>query len=435
MATLLCLTALLVQSGNQGSGGQTGAGASPEIPDWIRRVQVGGYVQLDSIFFGQDDTSVQQLGDLEDAVNFRRARVILSGPVSDRIDYRFGLDFGGPGRPSFLDARIDIGLIGTSEADPVEPVLDTSERDADADDFLLARIGRFKQPQSMSELRGSGDMMFLERATPLSFVDFRQTGASLWGTLDQRHITYGISGYRFAGDVFGDVDGDVGYGASARATRLIEPLRILAGDDSEDVLVHLGGHLAIQSFQDGTDRYSATPGVGFQELDFGSSGDRPVPSFLDTGEFPADRTRQGGLELAVRLGSILVESELIGTRTTRPDADDAAFWGAYGQIGWVLTGERRAYNRPFGYFGGLTPATEVLDGGLGAIELAARYDRIDLADVGPDGGTLGATTVGANWYWTERLKFQANVIWADTDRGGLEDGNTTIAALRMQFAY
>ena len=408
----------------------TGAGSSPEVPDWVRRVQVGGYVQVDTLFFGQDDRSRAQLDDIEDAVNFRRARVILSGPVSERVDYRFGLDFGGPGRPSFLDARIDIGLVGTSAADPVEPLFDTRDSESIGDDFLLLRLGRFKQPQGLSALAGSGDLMFLERATPTAFIAFRQTGVSLWGSALDRHVTYGVSGYRFAGDVFGDVDGDTGYGASGRLTTLFE-----LGPDTADTILHLGGHLATETFQDRTDGYTATPGVGFQELDFGSSGDLPVPSFLQTGEFPADRAEQIAAEAALRVGSVLVRGEAIASATARPDAPTASFFGWYGEVGWCLTGERRGYNRAFGYFGGLTPETNFLDGGPGAIELAARYDALDLTDAGLDGGVLQAQTIGLNWYWSPRLKWQANVIFSQTDRNGIDDARATIAALRMQFAY
>ena len=397
-----------------------------EIPDWIRQVRLAGFVQVDGVGFDQDAGTRQILGDLEDIANIRRARVILSGPITDRIDYRFGLDFGGPGRPSFLDTRIDIGLFGTSAADPIEPVTVLDGDETEDEDFLLLRLGRAKQPQSMSALESSAELLFLERATPLSQAVVRELGATFWGTALSRRVSYGIGGYRNDGNVFGAVSGDAGYGLAGRVT---------TSTIGESALLHLAASGVVQSNDDGMQSFSARPGVGFNEFDFADGNEPAVPAFIDTGNIAVDRTRQLGLEAGLRIESLLLRGELLASRLDRDADPTAQFWGYFVEAAYCLTGEIRPYNRAFGFFGGITPDTVVLDGGLGAIELAARYETTDFTDADIRGGRLGVVTLGANWFWSDRLKWQANAILSETDRDGVADARTNIYAVRMQFRF
>ena len=112
--------------------------------------------------------------------------------------------------------------------------------------------------------------------------------------------------------------------------------------------------------------------------------------------------------------------------------------GWYVEAGVTLTGERRPYNRAFGIFGGLSPDRPFLgDGpaGPGAIELLARYDALDLDDGAVAGGTIGNSSVGVNWVWTDRIKLQGNYVLNRLDRDGVSDARTQIVALRLQFSY
>ena len=52
----------------------------------------------------------------------------------------------------------------------------------------------------------------------------------------------------------------------------------------------------------------------------------------------------------------------------------------------------------------------VSKGGLGAWELAARYDQINLNDGGIQGGRQEDVTVGINWYPDKGIRFMANWI-------------------------
>jgi phosphate-selective porin len=81
----------------------------------------------------------------------------------------------------------------------------------------------------------------------------------------------------------------------------------------------------------------------------------------------------------------------------------------------VLTGEQKS--------GGVEPRNPFLHGGLGAIEVAARYERVGFgsddpseeSEANPRAANLvetgsGAFTAGVNWYLNRWARFQFNAI-------------------------
>lgn len=53
---------------------------------------------------------------------------------------------------------------------------------------------------------------------------------------------------------------------------------------------------------------------------------------------------------------------------------------------------------------------------MGDIELAARFDRIDLNGTEVMGGSSNGWTFGVNYYATRNLKFQLNYSYVDNDK-------------------
>ncbi|MGH8173306.1 MAG: porin, partial [Rhodanobacteraceae bacterium] len=106
-------------------------------------------------------------------------------------------------------------------------------------------------------------------------------------------------------------------------------------------------------------------------------------------------------------------SELLRVDISRnagnPDFGADGFY-IYGS--WIVTGESRPYSN--GYTGNVVPKKT-----WGAWELLLRYSEIDLDDGVVQGGKEHDWTIGANWYLTEHFKFQANYIWATSDKGTL----------------
>ena len=55
------------------------------------------------------------------------------------------------------------------------------------------------------------------------------------------------------------------------------------------------------------------------------------------------------------------------------------------------------------------------EGGLGALELVARYSSTDLEDGMLDGGTLDAISLGMNWYLNPNSRVMFNFVRSDGD--------------------
>lgn len=89
--------------------------------------------------------------------------------------------------------------------------------------------------------------------------------------------------------------------------------------------------------------------------------------------------------------------------------------GAYVQGVWILTGERRDYDRLRSIFRRVEPTVPFhpLHGGRGAVEIAARLSWLDLSDGPLRGGRMLTATVGATWTWNRFVRLQAGYVFAD----------------------
>ena len=139
------------------------------------------------------------------------------------------------------------------------------------------------------------------------------------------------------------------------------------------------------------------------------------------------RIDRHGLEALWIEGPWSLQGEYLRQTTHRGALPDYSGDGWYVFGSWLLTGESRSYSG--GNVGNPKPA-----GKHGAVELLARYSRIDLDDAGIDGGRESNWTLGANWYVGANLKFQANYIRADARRGA-RHVHPDILQLRAQFHF
>ena len=71
---------------------------------------------------------------------------------------------------------------------------------------------------------------------------------------------------------------------------------------------------------------------------------------------------------------------------------------------------------------------------LGAIELAARYSALDLADEDISGGRLQDTTVGVNWYLNPNMRIMLNYVHSEADARG-EDGSADLVGMRFNIFF
>jgi phosphate-selective porin OprO/OprP len=71
---------------------------------------------------------------------------------------------------------------------------------------------------------------------------------------------------------------------------------------------------------------------------------------------------------------------------------------------------------------------------LGAVELVAKYSRVDLTDGAIDGGLLSKWHFGVNWWASAQWKFGLSYGIADLDKGGTR-GRTDMLLFRFQWVF
>src|SRR3546814_16579058 len=95
----------------------------------------------------------------------------------------------------------------------------------------------------------------------------------------------------------------------------------------------------------------------------------------------------------------------------------------------VLTpGVRRGYKD--GAFDRLKPSRPITEGGIGAIELNARYDHLDLNDAGLVGGRQQAALLSLVWAPIDFVRLTANYgkLWIDDARVAPAPGARALTA-------
>jgi phosphate-selective porin OprO/OprP len=265
-------------------------------------------------------------------------------------------------------------------------------------DYGAFRYGYTKTSVSFEGVTSTKATSFLELSLPAQAIfEGRRTGID-WAFERPQYIVN--VGY-YWGDLQGDNEG------TTLGGRVAWTPRKAAGD-----VVHLGVSGSREnrggSWDDGvytgpTARIRTPPEAGLT----------PV-RLVDTGNLSnADQVRRAGLEGLWIRGPWSVQSEWLRVDISRfggkPDFGADGFY-AYGS--WIVTGESRPYSN--GYTGNVVPK-----GAWGAWELLLRYSELDLNDGPVQGGKEHDWTIGANWYLTEHFKFQANYIWATSDKGNL----------------
>lgn len=126
-------------------------------------------------------------------------------------------------------------------------------------------------------------------------------------------------------------------------------------------------------------------------------------------------------------------------------ADQGDVDAYYVTASWFPTGEMRRYEANRGEFNRTRILNPVTAGGTGAVELAVRYDNVDLSGLqtvrrftGPGGpvdvlgpvdrgGEYQAITLGANWYPFPYVRFMANYTMAENDNPQIVNPLTLVA--------
>ncbi|WP_114395828.1 OprO/OprP family phosphate-selective porin [Oleisolibacter albus] len=144
-----------------------------------------------------------------------------------------------------------------------------------------------------------------------------------------------------------------------------------------------------------------------------------------------------GAELGGYAGPVWAMAEA-GQREVRLSAQpDATYDAASLSAGWFVTGEKPPLSTRTGAFGKPKVKASVLDGGIGAWELTARYEHLDFGDAASRGDGWAATA-GVNWYLNDFIRLMLNGILWETDNRvgsfvGKDDGQTVTARAQISF--
>jgi phosphate-selective porin OprO/OprP len=282
-------------------------------------------------------------------------------------------------------------------------------------------VGQHKPFWGLDEMTSDLFTTFNERAAFTSAFGFeRRLGAS---------ATYAGKSFLVQAGVFGDdvsslnSDVDNSYSLDGRAVFMPK----LGGGQ-----LHLGGSIHYRWLKDQalTDlpRYRARPFVHTTDL-----------RFVDTGNIAgATRERGLGLEGAYVNGRFHAAAESYWQTVSRTGRASPTFNGGYAELGMLLTDDVTAYKG--GVFDRIRPRKPVDKGGIGAIQVNARYDWLDLRDSNIVGGQQRIAGVGLVWVPTDYVRFWLNYghLWvrdAPILGDGSPDYNADVIGMRAQFDF
>ena len=354
------------------------------------KFKAGGRLMNDWTWWANADEDVEAFldEDLEDSVEWRRARFYVSGQIYENVHFKAQYDFAGG------DADLKDAWIAVSDVPGVGHV----------------KAGHFKEPFSLNELTSSKYLVFLERALPNVFAPGRNAGVSIYDAPMEERMTWALGAFKDVDD-FGEGSGNENYAATARLTGL--PYCTDEGD-----LLHLGIGASVRGVDEV--RYRQRPEAHFS------------PRFVNTDHFEADSVGLVGLEAALVQGPASLSAEYMMSSVASDEADDPTFHGFYIQGGYFLTGERLAYKKSAGAFSRVKPDRNLgEEGGAGAWQVAARYSFLDLDDADLEGGQLQNASVGLNWWLNPNTRMMFDYVLSDLD----DVGETGAALMRLQVDF
>jgi phosphate-selective porin OprO and OprP len=174
--------------------------------------------------------------------------------------------------------------------------------------------------------------------------------------------------------------------------------RIVFSSKMGNTQLHLGGsaHYRELNGLPNSARYRARPFVHTTDL-----------RFVDTKAFVSTGESSFGLEAAVINGPFHATLEGHQLTSFRPGLSNPAFRGGYAEIGYFLTkGDSIGYKG--GVYDRIKPVNPLGKGGMGAFQVSARYDYLDLSDENVIGGKQATYGLSLIWVPIDYVRFIAN---------------------------
>jgi len=285
---------------------------------------------------------------------------------------------------------------------------------------LSVTAGQIKPFWSLDEMTSDLFTSFMERAAFAQAFGFeRRLGLS---------AQYKGKAVLLQAGVFGDNANDL---LDDSNNALSVDARAVWSPKFGDTQLHLAasGHYRDPNDPAATGRYRARPFAHTTDV-----------RLVDTGLLGVSSERGLGLEGAVIAGPFHAAGEGFWQTVKRTGSADPTFFGGYAEVGMALTpGDARGYKD--GAFDRLKPSKPITAGGIGAIELNARYDYLDLNDAGIVGGQQRTALIGLVWAPIDYIRITANYgkLWLDDARIATTTGDRSYSAdtfgLRTQVDF
>jgi phosphate-selective porin OprO/OprP len=348
-------------------------------------ILLGGYLGIHWRVFA--DRPPDNVKTSPDTWYIRQARPELSGFIDKDFDFRLQLDF--PTGPAAISGTVQDAYAGWRGIP----------------EFSL-RVGQFKEPFGQEQTTPDRFLDFDERSEGDRFTPGRDIGAEVYGTIAGGVFTYELGYFNGSGRAVLDTN----KGKEEAGRLRVQPFA-LAGEGFLFKSLRLGVAGTLSSNQKAP--ISA----------FNSNSAYLNISYLNTANVAANtldgqRSRWGG-EVTWNYGPLGLRGEAwrrvdhVDTATLFHHRISSTAWSA--QATWLLTGEKKPVEarvmplHPFDLHGG----------GWGAVELAARVDRLhidrDLITTGiaVPGGANEVTgySAGINWYLTRTIRTSPNFFW------------------------
>ena len=364
-------------------------------PDHFR-LKIGGRLFIDGAHIGGNEF-IREHFETGGFGGVRQARIDFTGTVGSRIYYKFQVDVTGESASDLSEeGYLKYFFVGVTGLGPLG----------------RAEVGIIKEPISMSMLTSGLNVDFQERALPTVFAPSWNVGFVLRNEVFDNQLSW----------TFGVFRGDDAAGSEDTPVDITGRLAtVLWSKEDGSRFVHVGASYKLETGGRFNVQYKSRP-----ETSFGDD-------WVDTGSFPAKRSHVVGFELAGLLQPISFQSEILASFVERDSAPNVRFWGAYLQVSYFLTGERRHYLRRQRVFGRvqLNHPFSWKAKTWGAFELTGRYSYLSLDSRDIRGGSIHNTTLGLNWYILPNVLIVTNYIHSRLN--GVGSGN--IGSIRFQIDY
>lgn len=450
-------------------------GLTFETEDKAFRMMVGGVTQFDMGWYGADPKLVRSIGAfnnlvdpgqaLQDGMDFRRARLRMSGLAYEQIEFFAQYEFA-----NSLDLRQR--TLGIANPAGVASPNTTNFDPADAVAFNEVYVGLIKLPvvgnvrvgrhrESLNFVTATADnyQIWMERGS--LFEAFNGNYNFSNGIITSRTYlhdrVYTLFGFFMQNNNNSRQLSTVGDGDYVYDTRIT---CLPVWNEAEKLWVHVGVDYSYRNLYQNNVRYRVRPnvrvGTSFQ-----------VQNIIDSGNiFSEDAQQIGNLELAAAWGPWTAAAEAsISTVTNAftgglPAANGTLPSGVTSQGTYVATGgyvelmrfltrDHRPYVKERPGYGRVVPSRRFIlrdDGNgcttfdIGAWEVGLRYDYADLTHGGINGGVAHGITAAVNWYLSSNARVQMNLSWMNrsfspSDTAGRLDGDITAFGMRFNVDF